>query len=179
MERKKKVRQGNVMWSRFKADFGQPILANPFFLCCCGWFWCGKVFCVVVFLCCCVLCVCMWWVCSGPLRRPPLRRTAQNFALSYPSPASEPRRPVWWGRRGLTRQPENSKRAHLSAPALQTPPKFHEKDQKRGKNNEKTGARGKKARNFWPPPWGATLRAPPFGAPTFSGFGPPPLAAPQ
>ena len=31
------------------------------------------------------------------------------------------------GRRGFTRQPENSKRAHLSAPALQTPPKFHEK----------------------------------------------------
>ena len=28
------------------------------------------------------------------------------------------------GRRGFTRQPENSKRAHLRAPALQTPPKF-------------------------------------------------------
>ena len=32
------------------------------------------------------------------------------------------------GRRGFTRQPENSKRAHMSAPALQTPPKFHEKE---------------------------------------------------
>ena len=32
------------------------------------------------------------------------------------------------GRRGFTRQPENSKRAHLRVPALQTPPKFNEKD---------------------------------------------------
>ena len=30
-------------------------------------------------------------------------------------------------RRGFTPQPEISKRAHLRAPALQTPPKFHEK----------------------------------------------------
>ena len=30
-------------------------------------------------------------------------------------------------RRGFTRQPENSKRAHFTAPALQTPPKFHER----------------------------------------------------
>ena len=37
------------------------------------------------------------------------------------------------GRRGFTRQPENSKRAHFREPALQTPPKFHEKTPKRGK----------------------------------------------
>ena len=51
------------------------------------------------------------------------------LGLSCASPGG----PVWWARRGFTRQPENSKRAHLSAPALQTPPKFHEKDQKRGR----------------------------------------------
>ena len=33
-----------------------------------------------------------------------------------------------WGRRGFTRQPENSKRAHFRTPALQTPPNFNEKD---------------------------------------------------
>ena len=33
----------------------------------------------------------------------------------------EPRRPHQTGPRGFTRQPENSKRAHLSVPALQTP----------------------------------------------------------
>ena len=36
-------------------------------------------------------------------------------------------------RRGFTRQPENSKRVHLSAPALQTPPKFNEKTPQREK----------------------------------------------
>ena len=38
------------------------------------------------------------------------------------------------GRGGFARQPENSKRVHFRAPALQTPPKFHEKTPKRGKN---------------------------------------------
>ena len=65
-----------------------------------------------------------------------------------------------WGRRGFSRQPENSKRAHLSAPALQTPPKFHEKTHRREKN-EFCGGRGKKKRA---PP---TLRTPPFGPPPF------------
>ena len=37
------------------------------------------------------------------------------------------------GRRGVTRQPDNSKRAHLSAPALQTPPKFNEKTPREGR----------------------------------------------
>ena len=51
------------------------------------------------------------------------------LGLSCETPAAPPDRAA--GAR--TRQPENSKRAHLSAPALQTPPKFHEKDQKRGR----------------------------------------------
>ena len=38
------------------------------------------------------------------------------------------------GRRGFTRQPENSKRAHFRAPALQTPPKFH--TPREGRKNE-------------------------------------------
>ena len=97
------------------------------------------------------------------------------------------------GRRGFTGQPENSKRAHLSAPTLQTPPKFHERTPKERKKKENCGGRReKKARNFGPPTLrgstlrGSTLRGPtlrgphpsgppPFGAPLFLGFGPPPF----
>ena len=43
------------------------------------------------------------------------------------------------GRRGFTRQPENSKRAHFRAPALQ-------------KHHQISTKRGKKARNFGPHP---------------------------
>ena len=49
----------------------------------------------------------------------------------------------------LTRQPKNSKRAHLSAPALQTPPKFHEKTSQREKKEWNfRREREKKERNF-------------------------------
>ena len=61
-----------------------------------------------------------------------------------------------WGRRGFTRQPENSKRAHLSVPAHQTPPIFNEKTPRERRKNEISGGREKKARNFGAP----TLRAP-------------------
>ena len=63
------------------------------------------------------------------------------------------------GRMGFTRQPENSKRAHLSAPTLQTPPKFHEKTPEREEKNEFCGGRGKKKREI--------LGLPPFGPPPF------------
>ena len=73
----------------------------------------------------------------------------------------------------------NSKRAHLSVPALQTPPKFHEKTLRdREKKYENCGKRGKKSAKFWalhpsgPPPFGAsTLRGPIFLGldPTFWG----------
>ena len=82
-----------------------------------------------------------------------------------------------------TRQPENSKRAHLSAPALQ---KHHQNSTRRllreRRKNEISGGREKKKREIPP-----TLRAPTFSgfgplrAPTPSGphpFGPPPLRAP-
>ena len=78
-------------------------------------------------------------------------------------------------RRGFTRQPENSKRAHLSAPALQTPPKFHEKDQQESEKRIKNcGGKGKKTRNFGHP----TPSGPHHSGPIFSGFGTTPFEAP-
>ena len=77
-----------------------------------------------------------------PSARPPMRRTAQNFALLFLSPA-----PIFAlllsleSSRGA-RQPENSKRAHLRVPALQTPPKFHEKTPQE-KKERKLARRGK------------------------------------
>ena len=65
------------------------------------------------------------------LPRTALHRTAQNFAFFFCR--VKPRRWRLWGRGGFTRQPENSKRAHFRAAALQTPPIFHEKTPKRGK----------------------------------------------
>ena len=68
-----------------------------------------------------------------------------------------------WRRRGFTRQPENSKRAHLRVPALQTPPKFHEKTpREREKKSDDGGRRVKKKREIL----GPRLRAPTLRAPT-------------
>ncbi len=59
---------------------------------------------------------------------------------------------VGCGRRGFTRQPENSKRAHLSAPVLQTPPKFHENTPREGRKEPILWRESeKKAQNFGPP----------------------------
>ena len=79
------------------------------------------------------------------------------------------------GRWGFTRQPENSKRAHLRALPLQNT-KIPRTDPKRGKKGRKNGGgRGKKNEILGFPPCGK----PPFGlhpsAPTFSGFGPHPF----
>ena len=73
-----------------------------------------------------------------------------------------------------TRQPENSKRAHFKAPALQTPPKFHKSQENEKKEN--CGGRREKREILGPPPFGA----PPFGAPPFGAppFGAPPFGAP-
>ena len=54
------------------------------------------------------------------------------------------------GRRGFTQQPEISKRAHLSVPALQTPPKFHEKTPREREERMKF-------------PVGESKKNPPFG----------------
>ena len=90
--------------------------------------WCCGVVLVCVLICvCCFLwffvvcwCWCGYWF-GPPSARPPFRRTAQNVALFFPLP------PPVSGRWGFTRQPENSKREHVRAPALQTPPNIHEK----------------------------------------------------
>ena len=73
--------------------------------------------------------------------------------------------------RRTTDASKNPKRAHLSAPAFQTPPKFHEKDtQKRERKNEMVaGERKKKKREILGPQ--PTLRAPTLRA-TPPGTGP-------
>ena len=102
------------------------------------------------------------------------------LGLSCETPAAPPDRAA--GAR--TRQPENSKRAHFRAPALQTPPKFHEKTPRETQRERNGGEKGKKKREILgPPPFGA----PPFGAPPFGvlplgaslflGLGPPPFGA--
>ena len=145
---------------------------------------------VVCVLCVCVVC-CEWWVCSGLHHRTALRRTAQNFALfftllppqfsfffllslnfggvlegrnpwalglSCETPAAPPDRAA----RARTRQLENSKRAHLSAPAFQTLQNSTKKTPQRGKERMKNcGRRGST-------PFGH----PPFGAPLFLGLAP-------
>ena len=82
------------------------------------------------------------------------------------------------GRRGFTRQPENSKRAHLSAPALQTPPKFHEKTPREGRKERilRRDSEKKVAPPFGPPPF----EPPPFEPPPFEPppFEPPPFEPP-
>ena len=92
------------------------------------------------------------------------------LGLSCETPAAPPDRAA--GAR--TRQPENSKRAHLSAPALQTPPKFHEKiPREERKERILRRDREKKREILGPPPFGSPpfepppFRAPPFGAPPF------------
>ena len=100
--------------------------------------------------------------------RDPQMCTFGVLGLSCASPGG----PVWWGRRGFTRQPENSKRAHLRALALQTPPKFHEKTPRERRKNEISGGREQKKREILgPPPSG-----PPPSVPHPSGL--PPLWAP-
>ena len=65
--------------------------------------------------------------------------------LSCEAPAA-PTRP---GRRASHQQPENSKRAYLRVPALQTPPKFHEKTPREGRKKRiLRREREKKERNF-------------------------------
>ena len=72
-----------------------------------------------------------------------------------------------------TRQPENSKRAHFRAPALQNTTKIPREDPER---HRKVAGKGrKKAQNFGPP----TSRGPTLRGPTiFSWFGPPSWAPP-
>ena len=156
---------------------------------------CGVFVCVFVWLCVCVWCVFVWlcgWVLVSrfqvwgftckcwfghvrfPLTALPPDRPSPGPPLPpdrpFPRTALPTDRPFPRAARGFTRQPENSKRAHLSFPALQTP-EFHEKTpREREKKNENGGGRGKKKREILGPP--------PFGPPLFLGFGPHPSGSP-
>ena len=57
-----------------------------------------------------------------------MRQTSQRGTPPPdPPPPDPPLRGRLWGRQGITRQPENSKRAHLTAPAFPNTTKIHEK----------------------------------------------------
>ena len=117
-----------------------------------------------------------WWCFWRP---GPCNVHVRALRLSCETPAAPPDRAA--GAR--TQQPENSKRAHFRAPALQTPPKFHERTPRERKKKENCGGRReKKARNFGPPTLlGSTLLAPPFWTPPFWAppFWAPPFGAPS
>ena len=78
---------------------------------------------------------------------------------------------------GASHDPENSKRAHLSVPAFQTPPKFHETPKREKKERKMWRGERKKSAKFWAPhPSGPHTSGPhPFGAPL---LGPPPFRPP-
>ena len=123
---------------------------------------CVVCVCVCVVLCvvCCVLCVVCCVLCCVFAKAETLE-CALFWALGQPN---EIRRLL--GRWGFTRQPENSKRAHLMAPV-----KHHQKTTRRpweNKKSENGAGEGKKAHNFGPP----TLRGPHLR-------GPPPFEAAQ
>ena len=83
-----------------------------------------------------------WWCLK---RRGPEKCTFGVLGLSCASLGG----PVWWGRRGFTRQPE-SLNVHISGfRPSKTPTKFHERTPRERKKNENCGARReKKERNF-------------------------------
>ena len=81
--------------------------------------------------------------------------------LGHGPPCEGPRR------RAFTRQPKNSKRAHLRVPAFNHTTKIHETTPRRGRKNENSGGRVKKSAKFWAPHpsgphffyfWACTLR---------------------
>ena len=93
--------------------------------------------CVLLFCGCCVL---YFWACSTFLPSS-LPRTALS---PYRPPPGPPKF-------RSTRQPENSKRAHCRATALQTPPKFHEKTSKRRVKERRMWRERKKSAKIWAP----------------------------
>ena len=116
----------------------------------------------------------------------PFPWTAQNFALPAPIFVLFLSLSLWGSSRvfvslsgppGLHTTAREPKRAHLSAPALRTPPKFHEKTPREGRKERILRRdRKKKARNFGstlrvphpsgPPPFELTLRTPTLRTPT-------------
>ena len=103
-------------------------------------------------------------------------KTKQRLPVTHSNPRSGPRSPPpgWWG---PPHQSSQTQVQHLSVPALQTPPKFHEKTPQREKKKMKFPVgESKKSAKFWAshPSGPPTLRAP-----LFLGPGPHPLRAPH
>ena len=104
------------------------------------------------------------------------------LGLSCETPAAPPDRAA--GAR--TRQPKNSKRAHLRVLAFRNTTKIQREDTQREKKRTNfVAGEGKKREKLWAPTLrGSTLRAPhpsgPFGAPPVDSppFGAPPFGAP-
>ena len=83
------------------------------------------------------------------------------------------------GRRGFTRQTRELQTRTFERPGASNTTKFPLENPQREERMKFPVGEGKKARNFGPPPFGPTLRAPhPFGPPLFLGSGPNPLGAP-
>ena len=130
---------GQPIWP---ANFGQSIFDQCVVVCCCVLLWCCVLLLCVVVVCCCCWCCC--------------------FVLCVVCCVS----PKPLGFHTTVREPEW---AHLRAPALQTPPKFHEKTPRgRLKDPKWERKRVKKARNLGP----STFRGPTIRGPISSGFGP-------
>ena len=108
-------------------------------------------------------------------------KCARLGSLSCETPAAPPDRAT--GAR--TRQPENSKRAHFRAPALQNTTKIPREDPQRDRNSETVAGKGRKSAKFWaphpsgaPPFRGPTLSGPTLRGSTFLGLGPHPSGTP-
>ena len=116
----------------------------------------GQPFVVVCCVFCCVVVLLLLWCLDLPLDRP---------SPGPPFPGTALPRDRLWGCRGFTRQPENSKRAHMST----------REDTQRGKKrtNFAVGEGKKKKREIWAShPSGPHFWAPPFGPPLFLGLAP-------
>ena len=176
-------------------DLGQFLVAQTFLncvvwcvvLCVCG------VCCVCVLWCCGVSVWCVGGVCVQDFRGcvqdllpssvgpPPPDRPKFRAFVPLPPQFSFILPSLWGSSRGILvvcvgGDPQMctsglSKRAHFRAPTTKIP----REDPKRGRKKERKlwGERGKKARNFGPPPfWAPPFRSPPFGAlflPTLGG----------
>ena len=155
------------------ADFGQnrlwpnrlwpkPTVAKSSLTCC--------VFvCVCVFVCLCAV-WCVVWVLVSRFHGVGFHMwvLVSRFWFGHDRPSQDRPSPgpPWLLCEALAAPAANSKRAHLSAPALQTPPKFHEKTPREGRKERiMWRERGRKNAKFWAP----TLRGPHPSGPHPSG----------
>ena len=138
-------------------------------LCCCC---CLCLLSLLLLLCsCCLCCGCGFGLRHPPSVGPPKISLCCCSLSRHRSPLAPPDRAVVV----RTRQPENSKRAHFRAPALQTPPKFHKLTPRETQKERNVVGKGKEKREIVGP---ATLRCPTLRCPTCCWFGPPTLRTP-